>query len=175
MAAFPHSGLTCSMVRFFRARLTRFHSHGVDQFRRFPQVNCSLGASHGGLVGKTRNDAGDDQVGALHLRAAVCADRDAAGGPRTARACARWSGSWSPWSRRAPAPWPSTAGPTPIWMPPILARAAAPFPQVCFRANSCSGSQCYGARVRRRGCGAEPAHALSFARWCCWCCSATAT
>jgi 4-hydroxybenzoate polyprenyltransferase len=51
-------------------------------------------------------------------------------------------GFWSPWSPRAPAPWPSTAGPTPTWTPPIPAPAAAPFPPACSRASSCSASRC---------------------------------
>jgi hypothetical protein len=39
----------------------------------------------------------------------------------------------SPWSPRAPAPWPSIAGPMPSLTPPIPAPATAPFPPACSR------------------------------------------
>src|SRR5579871_4681589 len=49
-----------------------------------PSSTLVVGNDHDGLVGQDTDDAGDDQVGTLRFRVAVCPHRDAAGGGRPA-------------------------------------------------------------------------------------------
>src|SRR5208283_1748490 len=54
-------------------------SNGMQGFIQ-PSITLVDGADYAGHLGQNADDAGDDQVGTLDLRAAVCADGGAAGG-----------------------------------------------------------------------------------------------